>query len=284
MPDFPIVDAHLHLWDPTRFRMPWLDGNELLDRPYDLTAYREQTAGLEIEAMVYLQVEVAPSYALLEARWAAERAKEDPRIKAIVAWAPLEYGERIRAFLEALLAIDPKIKGIRRVTQSEPDLWFAAQPDFVRGVQLLPEYGLSCDLCLYHPQLPAILELVRQCPNTHFILDHLGKPGIKDGLREPWRGQIRELARFANVSCKISGVVTEANPVSWTRADIAPYVEHVLEVFGEDRVVFGGDWPVVLSAASYRRWVETLDDLTSGLSLTARRKLWSDNARAFYRF
>lgn len=282
MPEFPIVDAHLHLWDPTRFRMPWLDGNDLLDRPYGLTEYRAQTAGIEIAAMVYLQVEVAPPYGLLEARWATERAEEDPRIGAIVAWAPLEYGERSRAFLEALVAIDPKIRGIRRAIQSEPDPWFAAQPDFVRGVQLLPEFGLSFDLCIYHPQLPAALELVRQCPGTSFILDHLGKPGIKDGLREPWRTQLRELARHENVSCKISGAVTEADPLNWTRDDLAPYIEHALEVFGEDRVAFGGDWPVVLSAASYRRWVNTLDDLTTGLSLAARRKLWSDNARRFY--
>src|SRR5262245_22744866 len=178
MPEFPIVDAHLHLWDPTHFRMSWLDGNALLNRPYDLAAYREQTTGIDVAEMVYLQVEVEPAYGLLEARWAADRANEDRRIQGIVAWAPLEYGEQARAYLEALVATDPLIKGVRRVVQGEPDDEFSARPGFVRGTQLLPEFGLSCDVCIYHRQLPSILTLVRQCPETGFVLDHIGKPNV----------------------------------------------------------------------------------------------------------
>src|SRR5262245_21372712 len=121
MPDMPIVDAHLHLWDPQRFRMTWLDGNELLNKPYGLAEYREHTRGVTVAAMVYLQVEVEPPYALLEARWAADRAREDPRLQGIVPWAPLEHGEQVRSFLEALVALDPRIKGVRRIVQSEPD-------------------------------------------------------------------------------------------------------------------------------------------------------------------
>jgi len=283
MPPFPIVDAHVHLWDPTRFRMSWLDGNDLLNRPYTLEEYRQHGGSTAVAAMVYLEVEVEPAYALLEARWAAERAIEDPRIQAIVAWAPLEFGDQVRAFLEALLQVDPRIKGVRRVTQAEPDAGFCARPAFIRGAQILAEYGLSCDLCVYHPQLPAVIDLVRQCPDTWFILDHLGKPDIRGRLLDPWRSHLRELAALPNVFCKISGLVTEADHQHWTPADLRPYVEHAIEVFGEDRLVFGGDWPVVLQAASYERWVETLDQLTAGLSLAARRKLWSENARRFYR-
>ena len=283
MPDFPIVDAHLHLWDPRRFRMTWLDGNTRLDQPYGLAEYREHTERVSVEAMVYLQVEVEPAYALLEARWAAERADEDPRLGGIVAWAPVEHGERCRAFLEALVDIDRRIKGVRRIYQSEPDPDFCRRPDFIRGVQLLAEYGLSFDLCTLPPQLPATVELVRRCPGTSFILDHLGKPLVRDRVLDPWREHIRELATLPNVLCKVSGLVTEAEPARWTPADLAPYVEHVLECFGEDRVAFGGDWPVVTLAASYRRWVEALDGLTAGLSASARRKLWAENARRFYR-
>jgi L-fuconolactonase len=283
MPELPIVDAHLHLWDPNRFRMPWLDDNPLLNQPYDLAEYRAHTAGLDIAAMVYLQVEVEPPYALLEAQWVAERAEQDPRIQAIIPWAPLEYGERARAFLTALAGISPRVKGVRRIIQSEADPAFCLRPDFVRGLHLLPEYGLSFDICIYHHQLANTIAMVRQCPDTSFILDHIGKPNIKDHLLDPWRDQIAELAALPNVVCKISGMVTEADHRSWTADDLAPYVAHVLAAFGEDRVVFGGDWPVTLQASSYMRWVETLDALTAQLAPAARRKLWAENARRFYR-
>ena len=283
MPDFPIIDAHLHLWDPAHFRMPWLDGDPLLGKPYGLSEYREHTRGIDIEAMVYLEVDVAAPYKLLEARWAADCAQEDPRIQGIVASAPVEYGERTRAFLSALRDIDPRIKGVRRLLQDEPDIEFCLQPDFIRGVQILPEYGFSFDICIKHHQLGSVLKMVRQCPDTAFILDHIGKPNIKDHVLDPWREQIQELASYPNVVCKVSGLVTEADTQHWSPDDLAPYVSHVLAAFGEDRVVFGGDWPVALLASSYVRWVETLDTLTTHLSPQAKRKLWAENARHFYR-
>ncbi len=287
MPDLPIVDSHVHLWDPGHFRIAWLDGNPRLNQRFALPEYREHTAGLEVAAMVYMEVDLAPEYKLLEAQWAIERAGEDPRLEGIVASAPVEYGDQVRAFLDALVALNPPgqtpIKGVRRLIQSEPDPAFCLQPRFVRGVQLLAEYGLSFDLCIYHPQMASAIELVRRCPETSFILDHVGKPGIKARLLDPWRAQIEELAALPNVICKVSGAVTEADHERWTVDDLRPYVEHVLDTFGEDRVAFGGDWPVVLNAAPYLRWVETLDALTAHLSPTARRKLWSENARRFYR-
>jgi L-fuconolactonase len=283
VPDFPIVDAHLHLWDPSHFRMSWLDGNAVLNQTYDLAEYGQHTTGVDIASMVYLQVEVEPAYGLLEAQWVADRAQADDRIQAIVAWAPLEFGEQARAYLDALVAISPRIKGVRRLIQSEPDDDFCVQPRFIRGVRMLAEYGLSFDLCILHRHLPNTIRLVSQCPNVSFILDHIGKPNIKAHVLDPWRGQLRELAAFPNVSCKLSGMVTEADHQRWTPADLAPYAEHVVESFGEDRIVFGGDWPVAFQAATYPRWVATLDELTAGLSTTAKHKLWSDNARHFYR-
>jgi L-fuconolactonase len=282
MPNFPIVDAHLHLWDPAHFRMPWLDDLPLLNKRYGLTEYREHTRGVEIDAMVYLQVEVAPAYGLLEAEWVAARAAEDPRIRAIVAWAPCEFGEQSRAYLDALVKVSPLVRGVRRLIQGEPLGW-ARQEGFVRGVQLLPEYGLSFDICIKHPQLPETIELVRRCPDVSFILDHIGKPDIAAGLLDPWRAQIRELAGFPNVLCKVSGMVTEADHQRWRPDDLRPYVDHVLASFGEERVAFGGDWPVAYQAAEYPRWVATLDELTAALTPAAQRKLWSENARRFYR-
>jgi L-fuconolactonase len=283
MPLGPIVDSHVHLWDPTRFRMPWLDGNERIGKPFGLAEFREHSAGIDVEGIVYLQVEVTPPYALLEAQWVADQPADGPPILGIVPWAPLEDGDRARSFLDAMVAIDRRIKGIRRLYQSEPDLDFCVRPDFIRGVQILPEYGLSFDLGVFNQHLKNSIALVRACPGVSFVLDHIGKPDIKGGMQQPWRDEIRELASFPNVACKVSGMVTEADPESWTTSDLRPYVEHVLESFGEDRVMFGGDWPVVLMASPYRRWVESLDEITAGLSDGARRKLWNENARRFYR-
>ena len=279
----PIIDSHVHLWDPTRFRMPWLDDNEKIGKPFGLPEFREHSAGIEVEGIVYLQVEVTPPYSLLEAQWVADQPNDGPPILGIVPWAPMEDGDRARSFLDAMVAIDPRIKGIRRLYQSEPDIDFCIRPDFIRGVQILPEYGLSFDLGVFHQHLKNTITLVRACPEVSFILDHMAKPNIKDGLRDPWFDEIRQLAALPNVVSKISGIVNEADWDHWTVDDLKPYVEHVLEQFGEDRVMFGGDWPVVLMASPYRRWAETVDTLTAGLSDMARRKLWNENARRVYR-
>jgi L-fuconolactonase len=281
MPDFPIIDAHVHLWDPSRFRIAWLDGASVLDKPYGLTEYQEHSREVEIEAVVYLEVDVVPSYAFLEAQYVAARA--NPHLQGIVAHAPIEYGERARTYLAALRALGPRIKGVRRLLQGEADPNFCLQPDFLRGVQILPEYGFSFDICIKHHQLGAVIEMVRRSPGTSFILDHIGKPDIKGHVLDPWREQISELAALPNVVCKVSGLVTEADHQHWSVDDLVPYVSHVLEAFGEERVIFGGDWPVALLATTYTRWVETLDALTANLSPGAKRKLWVENARRFYR-
>lgn len=285
MPEFPIVDCHLHIWDPRRFRMPWLDDNEVLDRPYGLAEYRAASTGpgVEVEAVVYIQVEVETPCALLETRWAVDQAERDDRMRTIVPWAPLEHGEQVRVFLDYLVDMSPLIRGVRRIIQFEPDLDFCLQPRFVRGVQLLSEYDLSFDICIDHRHLANVIKLVDRCPDTAFVLDHIGKPDIAGQLMDPWRSQIKELASFPNVSCKVSGLVTEADRERWRLEDLRPYVQHVLETFGEDRVMFGGDWPVVLQASPYLRWVRSLEELTASSSLRARRGLWADNARRFYR-
>ena len=283
MPNFPIIDTHVHLWNPRRFRIPWLDAAPAINQPYELKEYAGHTQGIAIEGMVYLEVDVAPSYRLLEAQWVNALADEEPRLRGIVPSAPLEDGDCARSYLDALKAIGPRIKGVRRLLQGERDDAFGLQPDFVRGVQALADYDFSFDICIVHRQLPAAIELVRRCPQVRFILDHLGKPDIKAGLRDPWQAHIRELAALPNVVCKISGMVTEADHAGWTTDDLRPYFEVVYEAFGEDRVMFGGDWPVALLASSYARWVQTLDELAAGLSEPARRKLWAENARRVYR-
>ena len=283
MPSEPILDSHVHIWHPERMRIPWLDSIPSLNQAMWLDDYAAATQGLDIEGFVYLQVEVAPPYALIEATEIVELSRQNPLVRGVVPWAPLEFGDRCKVFLQYLTAIGSEIKGVRRIVQDEPDPEFCLQPDFVRGNQLLAEFGLSSDLCCNYRQLAANVELVRRCPQTQFIMDHIAKPGIRDDGFQPWADQMRELASLPNCCCKVSGVVTEADHDAWTIEDVKPFVLHTLDVFGEDRVAFGSDWPVVTLASSYALWVETLDTLTHDLSEQAKRKLWHDNAFRFYR-
>lgn len=280
MLDGSIIDSHVHLWNPRRFRMPWLDGNDRLNRPFETDAFAQHTRGLPVERVVYLQVDATPAYGLLEARWAAAQT---PLVAGVVAYAPMEDGIVARSYLDELVKLGPIVKGVRRLLQGEADPDFLILPSLIEGLRLLPEYGLSFDICIYHPQMARAVDMVRACPETQFILDHVGKPDIRSGVLDPWREQIEELAALPNTVCKLSGMVTEADHAKWSPADLEPYVSHVLKVFGDDRVMFGGDWPVATLAATYPRWLETLDSLTSGLSAAAKQKLWSENARRVYR-
>lgn len=283
MPDFAIVDTHVHLWDPQRLRMRWIDGNAVLERRFDLADYREHTRGVEIEAMVYMEVAAEPAYMLHEAQWANAQALHEPRLRGIVARASLEDGEPVRTQLEALKSIGPRIKGVRRVLETEKDDRYCLRPGFLHGVRMLEEFGFPFHICIFHHQLPAAIELVRACPTIEFVLDHVAKPDIGGRRLDPWRAHMQELAALPNVACKISGMVTEAGDASWSTADLRPYVEHAIECFGQDRVIYGSDFPVLIQKSTYTRWVDCLDEITCGLSDAAKRKLWVGNAKRIYR-
>jgi L-fuconolactonase len=284
MPDFPIIDAHVHLWNPSRQAIPWLANVPALNARHELAEYAAATAGVEIEAFVYEEIDILPDYRLLEVRQFNEYANQDPRLRGMVASAPLEQGEQARALIEALVAEgEGRVKGIRRLLQGESDPAYCLRPGFVAGVALLAEFDLVFDICVYHAQLANAVELVRQLPEVRFVLDHIGKPDIRGGVLDPWRRDIENLAALPNVACKVSGVATETDWETWTVNDVAPYVRHVLACFGEDRVLFASDWPVATQATTYGRWVETVDALTSDWTEAAKRKLWAENARATYR-
>ncbi len=282
MEKFPIVDTHVHLWHPERLRYPWLTEVPALNRPYLLKDYNAASGELDIESIVFVQCDTHPDDGLKETTWVTDLATTvEPRIQGIVAWAPLEEGAQVAPFVEKL-AENPLVKGIRRLIQSE-SVDFCIQPDFVSGVKTLSRYGLNFDICIFHPQLANAIRLVEQCPHVQFILDHIGKPDIKNQLFDPWKQEIQTLATFPNVHCKISGLVTEADVEAWTPADLQPYIEHVITCFGFDRVIYGSDWPVSTQASVYPRWVQTLREAVSGYSSEEVRNLFRDNAIRFYR-
>ena len=279
MPSFPIIDSHLHLWDPRRLSYPWLF--DPLDRPFLPADFQAASAGVAIEALVFLECDAAIDDAFAEADAVLTWAREEPRIAAMVCNAPLETGDAVRPALERLAATD-KVRGVRRIYQDQPDPTWCLRPDFVTGVRALADYGLSFDLCLKHPQLQATIGLVDACPNVPMVLDHIAKPGIAAGLMQPWADQMRDLARRENVVCKLSGVATEA-AADWTAETLRPYMDVALECFGPSRIMFGGDWPVSTLRLGYPAWVALVDAVIADLSEAEQRQIYCDTARAFYR-
>jgi L-fuconolactonase len=282
MPGFPIVDSHLHIWDVDRLRYPWLRNIPLLDRTYSLADYNAACAETRVAAMVFLQCEVDPSQFVDEAAWVTEQAALDPRIEAMVCWAPLELGDAARPHIERLKEF-ALLRSIRRIVKFEADHDYCLRPGFVAGVRSLADHGLGFDLCISADQLESATRLADLCPNVPMILDHLGTPHIRDGAFEPWRRQLADLARRPNVICKISGLATEADHARWTPRDLRPYLLAALESFGPDRLVFGGDWPVATQATSYSRWIAVVDKVFADLSADELRAIFAENARRTYR-
>jgi L-fuconolactonase len=282
MPELPIVDTHVHLYDPGVIGYAWMAGKPPLERPHLMAELDAARGRVEIEALVWIEVGADPGQYLQEASYAAGLAERDPRIGAIVAHAPLERGAAVTPDLEKLAAHD-LCRGLRRLLQDEADAEFCLRPGFIEAVQLLPRFELTFDICVRHHQLAAAVELARRCPEVRFVLDHIGKPAIRAGLMDPWRTHIKELADLPNIHCKLSGLITEADHRSWTRAQLRPYLDHVIESFGFDRLMYASDWPVSEQTHRYPAWVAILDDLTTGCSTTEVRNLFRNNAIAFYR-
>ena len=283
MPGFALVDAHVHLYDPDALDYPWMRGQPVLNTLHGPAEYTAAIGGVAVDKLVFVEVDVADGRHLDEAVWVESTARWDARVQAIVASMPLEKGAMVEPDIAAFARM-PLARGVRRLIQAHVDEpGWCLRPDFVAGVKLLAKYDLGFEICIYHPQMAEAIELARRCPEVRFILDHIGKPAIREGVREPWWSQMRELARLPNVVCKVSGVVTEADRKTWTYDQVAPYVAHAIECFGFDRVAFGGDWPVMELATRYPDWVALVDRVTAGAPEADLRKLYRDTAIGFYR-
>ena len=283
MPDFPIIDAHVHLYDPAHLPYAWLGGVPAINKAHLPADFDRLTAPVRVDGIVFVEVDVDDPRHLDEARWVEQLGESDSRVRALVAGMPLEQGVSIEPDIADYAKL-PHARGVRRLMQKhagEPG--WSLQPDFVAALKLLSNYGLTFDLCIFHNQMRETIQLVEKCPEVRFMLDHIGKPGIRDGLTQPWRAEMQELAALPNVDCKISGVVTEADHKAWTYDEVAPYVAYSIESFGFDRVAFGGDWPVSELATRYADWVSVVDRVMTGTTEAEMRKLYRDNAIRFYR-
>ena len=275
-----IVDAHVHFWDPSALRYPWLGGLPALDRPFLPAAYASATSGIPINGMILVEANCLPHETLGEVAFFEQVAAADSRVAGIVAFASLTEPKELDSTLDALAA-RPVAKGIRHNIQGEP-AGFCTQSSFVEGVRKAGSRGLTFDLCATHDQLREVLELVRLCPNTRFVLDHCGKPAIRDRLLDPWRTDIADLGECSNVWCKLSGLVTEASRTEWREADLVPYASHVVDAFGTERVMYGSDWPVLTLATGYGAWFGFIEWFTKRWSEAERRNFYRDNDRRVY--
>lgn len=282
MQQHSIVDTHHHLWDLNMFRLPWAQDFPKLHKSYTMEDYREATAGLNIVKTVYMEVDVDPAQQVEEAEYVIElcRSQDNPMVAAVISGRPASPD--FKGYITRLKE-SSSIKGVRQVLHmpSTPP-GYCVQPEFIQGVRLLGELGMSFDICIRSAELSDTAKLVDACPDTRFILDHCGNANVQSPDLSQWRRDIAELARRNNVICKVSGIIASARPDTWEPKDLEPIVKHVIAEFGWDRVIFGGDWPVCTLTATYRQWVEALMRIVSGARPEDQQKLFHDNAVSFY--
>jgi len=271
------IDAHQHFWRYNEREYGWMGpGMETLKRdhlPCDLAPLLERAG---INGTVAVQARQCAE----ETEFLLGLADEYSLIKGVVGWVDLR-SPRVEVQLEQM-CYHPKLRGVRHVVHDEPDERFMMREDFVHGIGRLRRYGLTYDLLLFPKHLPAACELVSRYSEQVFVLDHIAKPFIRDGLAEPWASDIRKLASFENVSCKISGMVTEADWKTWKTEDFRPYMDVVLEAFGAERLMVGSDWPVCTVAGRYEEVMEIAGYYISRLSADEQNAIWADNAVKIY--
>lgn len=282
MPDFPIIDSHVHLYDIKRLSYGWLAGVPKINRTHVLADFDAARGSVAVDGIVFAEVAADPGLHIKEAEFVQEMANADPRLRGMVAHAPVEKGAAVAEDLAALARFGT-LRGIRRLIQGEGDPGMCLAPNFLAGVREVGRAGLPFDICVKQFALTYGLELVRRCPDVQFVLDHIGKPDIRYGLREPWWSQMRELAALPNIVVKMSGVITEADHAAWRPEQVTPYVAHVIETFGFGRVMYGSDWTVSELTHRYPQWVEILDSVVAGSSGDELRQLYRGTASRVYR-
>jgi L-fuconolactonase len=271
------IDAHQHFWQYSPQEYGWI-GPELAalkkdHLPADLAPLLES-------ASVNGTVAVQARQTIAETEWLLRLADQHPLIKGVVGWVDL-CSPDLRPQLEHFCE-HPKFRGVRHVVQDEPDDQFMLRDDFLRGLGTLRAFDLTYDILVLPRHLPVACQVLGRFPDQPFVLDHIAKPLIRDRVIEPWASDLRGLAAFPNVVCKISGIVTEADWHHWQSADLRPYLDVVFEAFGPRRIMFGSDWPVCTVAGAYTDVVSLARDYVNMLSEDERAAVWAKTATDFY--
>lgn len=240
------IDAHQHFWRYSAEEYDWIDDSmAVLRRDFLPKDLKPELEALGFDACIAVQARQT----LDETRWLLKLADENPFIAGVVGWVDLRAENALDHL--ATFACNPKFVGVRHIIQTEHDERFLLRPDFLRGIAALQEFDLTYDILIYPRHLAVATEFVSRFPDQRFVLDHLAKPFIRAQSIEPWATHLRELAKFPNVFCKLSGMVTEADWKSWKPHHFKRYIETAMEAFGPDRLMIGSDWPVCKVAGSY---------------------------------
>jgi predicted TIM-barrel fold metal-dependent hydrolase len=282
VPMLPIVDTHQHLWDLNKLKLAWLKNAPHIAKSHLMSDYLDATRGLNVVKTIYMEVDADESQHVAEAEYATDLCKraDNPMVAAVIGGRPAsdDFAKYLDRFKNNIY-----VKGVRQVLHNKDiPAGFCLGEKFVKGVRLLGDQGLSFDICVRPGELADAAKLIDACPNTRFILDHCGNGDVQARDIAQWKADMAGVAKRKNVVGKVSGIVVNATPDKWTAAELEPIVKHTLAVFGPDRVMFGGDWPVCTKAATFKQWLEALKTIVSDQSVDEQRQLFHDNAVRFY--
>ena len=280
-PSIPILDTHQHLIYPEKHSYSWTAGlPQLAGQAFRYAEYLKAIEGTSVRAAIFMESGADDAQWRDETRFVHTLAlAPGSLIHGIIASCRPEEESGFVAYLESVLS--PKLVGLRRILHTEPDE-LSQRTCFAANIRLLEKYKLTFDLCVLARQIPLATELAAKCPRVQFVLDHCGVPNIATGQIDSWRQYIRKIAELPNVACKISGVLAYCAPGQASLEAVRPYVEHCLEQFGWDRVVWGSDWPVCTVTSDLRTWVQVTNQIISAASERDQRKLLHDNAKRIY--
>ena len=271
------IDAHHHLWRYSVEEYGWIDESMgLLRRDFLTKDLMAAMASADVVGSVVVQARQT----MEETRWLLDLAEECDAIRGVVGWAPIA-GEKFPGVMEEF-EHRPQLKGLRHVIQGEKDENYILREDFNSGIRSMLGSGLVYDILIYERHLPQTIEFVDEHPEQVFVLDHVAKPLIREGVVEPWASRMRELAERENVWCKVSGMVTEADWSAWTLDGLRPYLDTAVEAFGVERLMVGSDWPVCLVASEYGRWFEVMREYFAGFSESEREAAFGGTAIEVY--